>query len=225
MADWLAARLTPNSKSDHPERVVCPPPPAAAGAAGRPAMPTHQVTNQPPPLVGYDASADPALLAALRAFRPAAAMPRARRGPTPGSPATARPAARHRPPGGRRARAGAGQARQREPAEAAHARPLRPPDRRGGVPPGLARPDDDGDRARPARDPVADQRPGAHLARAAGFYVWGQAEAGHLLPGLDDLRDRPRAAPRPGPGRAVRAAARGHGLRPRPAARGRQAAA
>ena len=33
-------------------------------------MPAHEVTNQPPPLVGYDASADPALLAALEAFRP-----------------------------------------------------------------------------------------------------------------------------------------------------------
>ena len=34
-------------------------------------MPTHEVTNQPPPLVGYDASDDPAFLAALDAFRPA----------------------------------------------------------------------------------------------------------------------------------------------------------
>ena len=33
-------------------------------------MPTHEVTNQPPPLAGYDASDDPALLAALEAFRP-----------------------------------------------------------------------------------------------------------------------------------------------------------
>jgi hypothetical protein len=33
-------------------------------------MPTYEVTNQPPPLVGYDASDDPALLAALAAFRP-----------------------------------------------------------------------------------------------------------------------------------------------------------
>jgi putative acyl-CoA dehydrogenase len=33
-------------------------------------MPTHQVTNQPPPLAGYDASADPALHEALRAFHP-----------------------------------------------------------------------------------------------------------------------------------------------------------
>jgi putative acyl-CoA dehydrogenase len=32
-------------------------------------MPTHQVTNQPPALVGYDASDDPALHAALGVFR------------------------------------------------------------------------------------------------------------------------------------------------------------
>ena len=38
-------------------------------------MPTHEVTNQPPPLAGYDASADPALrgvssMAEQRAFNP-----------------------------------------------------------------------------------------------------------------------------------------------------------
>src|SRR6202012_2504568 len=30
--------------------------------------------------------------------------------------------------------------------------------------------------------PWQDPAPGAHLARAAGLYVWGQAEAGHLCP-------------------------------------------
>ncbi|GAA1195339.1 putative acyl-CoA dehydrogenase [Kitasatospora gansuensis] len=30
--------------------------------------------------------------------------------------------------------------------------------------------------------PWADARPGAHTARAAGFYVWGQVEAGHSCP-------------------------------------------
>src|SRR6516164_5728316 len=30
--------------------------------------------------------------------------------------------------------------------------------------------------------PWRDERPGAHVARAAGFYVWGQAEAGHCCP-------------------------------------------
>ena len=83
-------------------------------------MPTHEVTNQPPPLAGYDAADDPALLAALAAFRPGSPEGNPpdgtvderdeRRGPAGG-----------RPPRGRRARAGAGQARQREPAEAAHA--------------------------------------------------------------------------------------------------------
>ena len=43
--------------------------------------------------------------------------------------------------------------------------------------------------------PWRDARPGAHVARAAGFYVWGAAEAGTLLPDLDDLR---RSCPRSG---------------------------
>jgi putative acyl-CoA dehydrogenase len=30
--------------------------------------------------------------------------------------------------------------------------------------------------------PWREQRPGAHVARAAGLYIWGQAEAGHLCP-------------------------------------------
>ena len=30
--------------------------------------------------------------------------------------------------------------------------------------------------------PWRDARPGAHVARAAGFYVWGAAEAGHCCP-------------------------------------------
>src|SRR4029077_18897451 len=30
--------------------------------------------------------------------------------------------------------------------------------------------------------PWRDSRPGAHVARAAGFYVWSTAEAGHTCP-------------------------------------------
>src|SRR5713226_6678727 len=30
--------------------------------------------------------------------------------------------------------------------------------------------------------PWRDTRPGAHVARAAGFYVWGAADAGHCCP-------------------------------------------
>ena len=45
-------------------------------------MPTHEVTNQPPPLAGYDASDDPALLAALEAFGPEGSDgPKVRRAP------------------------------------------------------------------------------------------------------------------------------------------------
>src|SRR5580692_3277451 len=41
-------------------------------------MPTHEVTNQPPPLVNYDASDDQALLSAMTAFGAAAAIERTR---------------------------------------------------------------------------------------------------------------------------------------------------
>ena len=116
--------------------------------AGRMAA-THEVTNQPPPLVGHDARR-PALHAALEAFRPADGRRAGReRGPprSAGWPAASRP--------------GAGPGREREPAEAADARPLRPPGRRGGVPPGLARPDADGGRERAARArPGPDARAG-----------------------------------------------------------------
>src|SRR5215813_2668110 len=41
-------------------------------------MAAHEVTNQPPPLAGYDASDDPALLAALRCEGAAWAEPEVR---------------------------------------------------------------------------------------------------------------------------------------------------
>ena len=50
--------------------------------------------------------------------------------------------------------------------------------------------------------PWADQRPGAHVARAAKFYVWSQAEAGHGCPismtyaALPALRHSPELAGR-----------------------------
>ncbi len=50
--------------------------------------------------------------------------------------------------------------------------------------------------------PWADQRPGAHVARAAKFYVWSQAEAGHGCPismtyaALPALRHAPELARR-----------------------------
>jgi putative acyl-CoA dehydrogenase len=131
------------------------------------AMPTHEVTNQPPPLEGYDASADPALRTALTVFGAAGAIEQV-------------------------SQIGllAGAARTQEQGRLANEYPprLRTHDRYGhridevefhpawhdllGAAIG------NGLHAAPWRQPG----PGAHLARAAGFYVWGQAEAGHLCP-------------------------------------------
>jgi putative acyl-CoA dehydrogenase len=133
----------------------------------RTAMPTHEVTNQPPPLEGYDASADPALRTALTVFGAAGAIEQV-------------------------SQIGllAGAARTQEQGRLANEYPprLRTHDRYGhridevefhpawhdllGTAIG------NGLHAAPWRQPG----PGAHLARAAGFYVWGQAEAGHLCP-------------------------------------------
>ncbi|CAA9522771.1 MAG: Acyl-CoA dehydrogenase, partial [uncultured Solirubrobacteraceae bacterium] len=104
-----------------------------------------------------------------------------------------RPVRRGRPGLGRRA-ARVGPPRQRAPAEAQDARPLRPPDRRGGVPPrlasahgallraGRARAAVDVGAHRRARRPRGDEhgpRPGRGRPR---------------LPDDDDVRGRPRAA-------------------------------
>ncbi|HEX6453383.1 MAG TPA: isovaleryl-CoA dehydrogenase [Trebonia sp.] len=130
-------------------------------------MNTHEVTNQPPPLAGYDASDDPALLEALR--RSGASW--------------AEPAVREL---GRLA----GSERFQEAGRLANENPpkLRTHDRYGhridevefhpawhelmdtAITHGL--------HAAPWRD----QREDAHTARAAGFLVWSQAEAGHCCP-------------------------------------------
>jgi len=129
--------------------------------------PTHEVFNQPPPLTGYDAAADPALLDAL-----------------------------HREGAGwaeddvRELGVLAGSAQAQEWGRQANEHPpaLRTHDRFGhrvdevefhpawhslmtvAVGHGLHAP------------PWRDRRPGAHVARAAGFYVWGTADAGHGCP-------------------------------------------
>ena len=130
-------------------------------------MPAHEVTNQPPPLVNYDASDDPALLTAMTAFGAAAAIGRTREI-------------------GRLA----GAEHAQEQGRLANENPprLRTHDRYGhridevefhpawhdlmttAITRGLH------------AAPWQDRRPGAHLERAAMFYVWGQAEAGHLCP-------------------------------------------
>ena len=128
---------------------------------------THGVTNQVPPLVGHDVARDPVLLAGLgREGADWHAGDLHRLGRLAGSA---------------QAQEWGEQANRFEPV-------LRTHDRYGhrvdevdfhpawhallavAVGEGLA------------GAPWADPRPGAHVARAAGFYVWGQVEAGHGCP-------------------------------------------
>ncbi len=130
-------------------------------------MPTHEVTNQPAPLADYDASDDPALLDALRREGAAWAEPDVR-------------------VLGRLAGSQAAQENGRLANE--HPPKLRTHDRYGHrideveFHPAwhdlMATAIGHGLHASPWRD----ARPGAHTARAAGMYAWGQAEAGHLCP-------------------------------------------
>ncbi len=128
---------------------------------------THEVTNQPPPLVGHDVGQDVVLLAGLE-----------REG-----------AGWHEGDLHRLGRlAGSAQAQQWGEQANRHEPELRTHDRYGhridevdfhpswhqlldvAVSEGLA------------GAAWSDARPGAHVARAAGFYVWGQVEAGHGCP-------------------------------------------
>jgi putative acyl-CoA dehydrogenase len=128
---------------------------------------THEVLNQPPPLSGYDVADDQAMLSALR-------------------------------------REGAGWAEDdvRALGRLAGSAPAQEQGRQANEhPPVLRTHDRFGHRIdevdfHPAwhelmtvavrhglhAAPWHDQRAGAHVARAAGFYVWGAAEPGHLCP-------------------------------------------
>ena len=130
-------------------------------------MATHEVTNQPPPLVGYDVAQDPALFGALEAAGAGWAAPELHELGTL-----------------------AGSAEVAEKARVVNENPpqLRSHDRYGhridevefhpywhdlmevAVAHGLH------------GAPWSSAQRGAHVARAAKFYVWAQAEVGHLCP-------------------------------------------
>ncbi|MFD5325267.1 acyl-CoA dehydrogenase family protein [Streptomyces sp. NPDC127092] len=128
---------------------------------------THEVTNQVPPLTGYDVSADPALLEALRREGAGWAEDDVRE---------------------LGVRAGNAEAQEWGRLAERHSPVLHTHDRYGhridevefhpywhelmgvAVRHGLH------------AAPWADGRPGAHVARAAKVFVWGQADAGHLCP-------------------------------------------
>ena len=142
-------------------------------------MPTHEVTNQPPPLAGYDAADDQALLAAVEAFRPGS--PEGPEGTAVGAMSVAGLRALGRLAGGDHAQEQGRLANENPPKLRTHDRYGHRVDEvefhpawhdlmNSAITHGL--------HAAPWRD----QRPGAHLDRAARFYVWGHAEAGHLCP-------------------------------------------
>ena len=170
--------------------------------------PTHEVFNQPPPLTGYDVSDDAVMLDALRREGAGWAEAEVREI-------------------GRRA----GTAQAQDWGRLANENPpvLRTHDRFGhridevefhpawhelmNVAIGA------GMHAAPWRDP----RPGAHVARAAKFYLWGRAEAGHCCPVSMTYAIVPALRNTPALARAVRAAAGVRRLRPGAAAARRQA--
>ncbi|GAB1691416.1 acyl-CoA dehydrogenase family protein [Krasilnikovia sp. M28-CT-15] len=128
---------------------------------------THEVLNQPPPLVDHDVAADPTLLAAVaREGAGWAAEDLHRLG---------------RLAGGEQAQRWADEANRYEPRLLTH-------DRYGhrvdevDFHPSWHRLLDVAVAEGLAGAPWADPRPGAHVARAAGLYVWSQAEAGHSCP-------------------------------------------
>jgi putative acyl-CoA dehydrogenase len=141
-------------------------PAAVPGTAAAPAE-THAVTNQAPPLFGHDVAADPALLAGLE--REGAgwhADELHRLGRLAGS---------------EEARGWGEQANRNEPE-------LRTHDRYGNrideveFHPSWHRLLDVAVSEGLAGAPWADPRPGAHVARAASFYVWSSTEGGHGCP-------------------------------------------
>ncbi|MCL2553397.1 MAG: acyl-CoA dehydrogenase family protein [Actinomycetia bacterium] len=133
----------------------------------RPTAVTHEVTNQPPPLTGHDAAADPVLLEGVRREGAGWHLDELHR--------------LGRLTGSEEAQHWADQANRHEPE-------LRTHDRYGHrvdeveFHPAYHRLMDTSVSAGLAGAAWADARPGAHVARAAGFMVVSMLEAGHLCP-------------------------------------------
>jgi putative acyl-CoA dehydrogenase len=129
--------------------------------------PTHEVFNQAPPLTGYDVADDPVLLDGLRREGAGWAEPELHEL-------------------GRRA--GAEQAQEWGRLANEHPPVLRTHDRFGHRIDEVEFHPAWHDLLRTAVEaglqaaPWADPRPGAHVARAAGLYVWGATDAGHCCP-------------------------------------------
>ncbi|MFI5493656.1 acyl-CoA dehydrogenase family protein [Actinoplanes sp. NPDC051859] len=130
-------------------------------------MSTHEVVNQPPPLIGHDIAADPALLEALdREGAGWAADELHRLGKLGGQDGPQR---------------WGDEANRHEPRLLTH-------DRYGHrldeveFHPSWHRLMDVAVSEGLAGAPWADPRPGVHVARAAGLFVWSQVEAGHSCP-------------------------------------------
>ena len=169
--------------------------------AGRMAA-THEVTNQPPPLVGYDASEDPAMLSALHREGAGWAEDEVRR--------------LGRLAGGEQAQENGRLANENPPRLRTHDRyghridevefhPAWHELMRVAVTSGLHA------RAVAGRPARRARRPGGGLLRV------GPDGRRARLPDIDDLLDRAGPAARPRAGPPVRAAAGRAGLRPRPA--------
>ena len=157
---------------------------------------THEVTNQVPPLVGHDPIAgDAALAEACVRHADAATL--------------ASLADLGRLAGSEQAQEWGRVANENPPKLRTHDR-YGHRDRRGGVPPVLARADAHRGRARPgrrARGPAAAQGDRhAHVRRAVGYLGWTQVEMGHACPmtmtyaAVPALRRTPELAARYEPG-------------------------
>jgi len=140
---------------------------AAPPSGGHQESDTHEVTNQVPPLTGHDTADDPALLAALEREGAGWATDDVHR--------------LGRLAGSEPAQQWGEQANRNEPVLHTH-------DRYGNrideveFHPSWHALLDTAVSAGLAGSAWADPRPGAHVARAAGSYAWGQVEAGHGCP-------------------------------------------